>query len=164
MSPSKRLVAVLSIVLLSACATSSAGNYSVQYKAAGSATETVAFNAAAEKAFKEDANSEERKQAISSIKVFLDSVPPELTLRDHVIGIAEGVAAILVGSVELKAVWKAPSEDAEVLPAIQKATEAARADLAFCPRNEKPAGYAWRCYLVKKAAAATPASTKPGEL
>jgi len=143
----------LSGILAASCATSSASNYSISYRVSGAATETAEFNQAAEKAFAAEATTEAQKQAISSVKVFIDTLPPEITARDNVIGITEGAAAALVGSLEITAVWKAP-DDQEVLPALQKAAQAAGADVAFCPRAEKPAGHIWRCYLVRTSGAA----------
>jgi hypothetical protein len=140
------------------CATSSAGNYSITYRTVGAATETVELNQAAEKAFAAEPTSEAQKRAIARVKVFTDSVPVELELKDNVIGISPGASAALVGSLEITAVWKAP-DDEQVLPALQKAAHAAGADLAFCPRNEKPAGHIWRCYLVRTATPAPAPNT-----
>jgi hypothetical protein len=135
------------------CATSSASNYSIEYRTSGAANETGDANKAAAKAFEAEATDPALKQAISRVKVFTDSVPPELTLKDNVVALAEGVSAKLIGSVEVSAVLKAP-DDEQVLPALQKAAQAVGADIAFCPPNEKPAGHIWRCYLVRASGAA----------
>jgi hypothetical protein len=133
-------------LLAAGCATSSSGNYSVKYALAGAANETTALNSAAAEAFRADVTEVQQKE-ISSVKVFVDSVPPEITLRDNVVAIKPGVPAVMVGIVELSAVWKSP-DDTEVIPALQKAARSVAADLAFCPRAEKPAAHVWRCYLV----------------
>ena len=62
----------------------------------------------------------------------------------------------MVASVDVSAVWKAPTEDAEVIPALQKAAAAAGANLAFCPRNQKPTFHVWHCYLVKSMTSKSP--------
>ncbi len=137
------------LLAFTGCATAGSGNYSVKYALAGAANETRLLNEAAESAFKTDA-SETQKLESAKIKVFVDSVPNELAVRDGTVGISRGSTAQLVGTVELSAVWKTPSDD-EVLPAIQKAARSVAADLAFCPRAEKSAAHVWRCYLVRVA-------------
>jgi hypothetical protein len=129
------------------CATSSAANYSVSYATVGSVNETGPANEAAKAAFDRDITPE-RQQGISAVKIFMDSVPAEVSLRDNVVSVAEGSSAKLVGSVEVSAVWKAPDDDAAALPALQRAAEAAGANLAFCPRTEQTLGH-WRCHLLK---------------
>ena len=142
----KRL-AVLLFATPIGCATSSASNYSVTYSTVGSVNETRPANEAARTAFDRDVTPE-RQQTISAVKVFIDSVPPEISLRDNVVSVSEGSSAKLVGSVEVAAIWKAPNDDAAALPALQRAAEAAGANLAFCPRNEQALGR-WRCHLLK---------------
>ncbi len=151
------VVAVFSSCFVFGCATSSSANYDVRYATAGAATETAALNSAASEAFREDP-SELAKQQIAAIKVFIDTVPPELSVTNAVVSVARGSSARMVGSVELFAKWKTPTEE-EVLPAMQKAAYAASANLAFCPRNATRRYAAWRCYLVKTSAAPTPEAT-----
>jgi hypothetical protein len=119
----------------------------VSYATAGSVNETGPANDAAKAAFDRDITPE-RQQGISAVKVFMDSVPAEVSLRDNVVSVADGSSAKLVGSVEISALWKAPDDDAAALPALQRAAEAAGANLAFCPRNEQTLGH-WRCHLLK---------------
>jgi hypothetical protein len=149
MIPARRLSFLTPAVLVTSCATSSVTNYSVTYSAAGPAREAAAINQSAERAFRKDVTGPSEARAISVVKVFLDSIPPQITLKDNAVAIQEGESAELFGSVEIKAIWKAPSEDAEALPAIQKATYSAGANIAYCPRNEMPAFGVWRCYLVR---------------
>jgi hypothetical protein len=144
-----RIVCIAGLAALSSCATSSATNYSVAFRATGPANDVAEKNNAAERAFKNDVTDLATKQAISAVKVFLDSIPAEITLKDNAVAIRDGDPAVLLGSVEITAIWKAPSDDAEVLPAMQKAAYAVGANMAFCPRNEKPAFHTWRCYLVQ---------------
>jgi hypothetical protein len=144
-----RSTCLAAVCLLAGCATSSSGNYSVKYALAGAANETATLNDAAAEAFRAEAT-DTQKQESAKIKVFLDSVPPELIVTNSTVGIAPRSNAQLVGSVELTAVWKTP-EEAEVTPAIQKAARSVGADLAFCPRAEKTAAHVWRCHLVRTA-------------
>jgi hypothetical protein len=138
--------APLWLLLMSSCAS---GNYSVRYALAGAANETGPLNEAAESAFRAEPT-DTQKQESAKIKVFLDSVPPELVVTNSTVGIAPRSTAQLVGSVELSAVWKSPTDE-EVMPAIQKAARSVGADMAFCPRAEKEAAHKWRCHLVRLA-------------
>src|SRR4051794_5942487 len=85
------------------CATSSAANYSVTYSTVGSVNETRPANEAARTTFDRDVTPE-RQQAISAVKVFMDSVPAEISLRNNVVSVSEGSSAKLVGSVEVVAI------------------------------------------------------------
>lgn len=152
------VIAVLSSCFVFGCATSSSANYDVRYATLGAATDTIEHNRAAAKAFHEE-TSEDAKQQLSAIKVFIDSVPPELTMTNNVVEVKAGEPATLVGSVELFVKWLPPREEA-ALPVIQKATYAASANLAFCPRDDdRTVSWRWRCYLVKTAPAASPQPT-----
>ena len=133
------------------CATASVHNFEVKYKLAGPANETAALNASAEREFRA-VLPEERKEEVSRVAVYLDTVPPQLTLRNNVVEVREGSAARLTGLVEVEAVWRLPDEP-EVLPLLQKAALSVSADIAFCPRSEKPAAHVWRCYLVSTGSA-----------
>ena len=144
----------LSWLFVMGCATSSVGNYSVTYATVGPVNETGPANAASKTAFDRPATAEEQR-ALASVQVFMDTVPPELSLRDNVISIAAESNATLVGSVEVAAIWKAPSDDAAALPTLQRAAQAAGANVAFCPRNQQALGR-WKCHLVKRPAVAAP--------
>lgn len=150
-----RLVIAVSSCVVFGCATSSPANYDVRYSTVGAANETGPLNRAAEQAFNEPLT-EATQQQLSGIKVFIDSVPPELTMTDSVVSVKDGAAATLVGSVELIAKWKVPSDE-DVLLAIQKAAHAASANLAFCPRSRSYAR--WTCYLVKTQPMVAPQTT-----
>jgi hypothetical protein len=142
---------VLAIALLGCAGVSSPRNYDVIYRATGPADESVGFHKTAESSYRAEVTTEDRRKEISATKVYIDTVPPELTLKDNVVSIAEGVAATLVGTVELHAVFQAPQNDADLIPSLQKATESARSDIAFCPRDQQLARMAqFRCYLVKR--------------
>jgi hypothetical protein len=137
-------------LLLCLCAAGCAAtNYSATFKYAGPANTALPLNESAERAFNVHPITPERQKVIDSVQVFMDSLPRELTLKNNVVEVAEGVEARLIGAVDVKAVWKAPFDDAGYVPALQRAAEAVGANLAFCPRNEKPEWYSWRCYLVK---------------
>jgi len=135
-------------VLVVGCSTSSVKNYRVTYATVGPVNETGPANAASKEAFDRPTTPEEQK-ALSSVQVYMDTVPPELSLHDNMISVTAESNATLVGSVEVAAIWKAPSDDAGVLPILQRAAQAAGANVAFCPRNELIPG-GWKCHLVKR--------------
>jgi hypothetical protein len=134
------------VVALVGCASS---NFVATFTYGGPSNLALPLNQSAERAFKVHPITPERQKLIEAVQVFMDSLPRELTLKNNVVEVAEGVEARLIGSVEVKAVLAAPFDDAGYVPALQRAAEAAGANLAFCPRNEKPEWYCWRCYLAK---------------
>ena len=134
---------------------SSCASFSATYAGTGPANKASEFSSRAEKRFSElETLSPADAEAVSKIDIYFDSVPEQLMVDGTTIGIKEGANAELIGSVLVVANWVQHSP-ADAVPVLQKAAHAAGANLAYCPI----AGMGWRCFLVRVAPAAEPASS-----
>lgn len=132
-------------ILTAACANS----FSTNYKGTGPASEALAWSKQAQARHGTLASgaSAEDSEAIAKLRVYIDSIPGELTLDGTTIGVKEGIGAALLGQVRFIATMKVPSEE-EAIPVIQPVAYAGGANLAFCPVE----GMGHRCYLVRATA------------
>lgn len=140
----KRLIAGGLLILTAACANS----FSTTYKGAGPASEALSWSKQAQ-ARQETLASEASPQdaeAISKVRVYIDSIPAELSVDGTTIGVKEGIGAVLLGQVRVIATMKVPSEE-EAIPVMQRVAFAGGANLAYCPTE----GMGHRCYLVRTA-------------
>lgn len=134
----KRLIVCGGLVLGASCA----NTFSTTYKGAGPASEALNWSKQAQSRFENLAPDED--SVISKVLVFIDSVPPELTVDGTTIGVSAGSGAELLGQVYVIATLKVPSEE-EAIPVLQKVAFAGGANLAYCPTE----GLGHRCYLVR---------------
>jgi hypothetical protein len=140
-----RTLVMLGVV---AAVVSCANSYSTTYKGTGPASQALQFGKAAQARFEELSAKPQGTDtdAISKVRVYIDSVPAELAVDGNTISIRQDANAELLGEVGIIATLKAPSDE-EAIPVLQRATFAAGADLAYCPHE----GLGHRCYLVRTA-------------
>ena len=129
-----------------------ANTFSTTYKGTGPASEAMSWAKRAQERYEqlEASASPEEKNAISSVRVFVDSIPNELAVADSTVGVREGSGAKLLGKVHVIAQLKAPDAE-EAIPTLQMVAYAAGANLAYCPVE----GLGHNCYLVRAAEPAT---------
>ncbi len=148
-------------LLASACVTvSSPKNYSVDYELMGPEDQVKALNRAARAAF----GSEDAGVAASTPRIVLDPLPSGFVLNDELLVAPEDAGVTVLGSVELTAMWNIPTDDAQVLPALQRAVSVSGADLAYCPRADRPKPHVWTCHLIRVLPPAPDAGVAPATL
>ncbi len=144
----KKLVLLTLVFGASACA----NTFATTYKGTGAASEALDWSKRSQARYEslEGSKAGEDAAMISGVRIYVDSVPGELTVDGDTIGVKEGVDAELVGQVHVIASLKVPSPE-QAIPALQKAAYAGGANLAYCPTE----GLGHRCYLVRTAEVAT---------